>query len=474
MTFKSSLAVRSCAVVLAGTAALGSFFGLSKLAESKNRTNMTVMKPDKSDELLNNPYMGFAPDAEGGPYSIPHRLVYANMTWRELEPVKGQYRFEELEKKIGLEDWVKQGKKLILRVVLDTPKSSFHMDIPDWLYEETGHDGTPYDVDIGKGFSPNYMNPLLLEEHQKLIHALGERYNRDSRIAFIELGSLGHWGEWHTWQDDQLTIPFPRSEVSDTYVSHYLSAFPDKILLMRRPYGIARDHKLGLFNDMFGNEEHTREGFLKWFTEGYTFWLTDENIPGMPDFWVYAPSGGELADSGEGDKYFRPGIFSATLAQARDTHVSWLGPSAPVNKRYSAAVEENIEQFLKTIGYRFRLDSVAYDSSALPGSSLRMRMIWVNEGVAPFYFNWSLELSLSDASGSIRSSAIANVDIRTWLPGSHTTVADLPLPAGLDEGEYSVCVSVLDPDTHKPGLEFAMKGKRQDGRYAVGRISIKK
>ncbi len=92
---------------------------------------------------------------------------------------------------------------MIIRLVLDYPNKENSMQIPKWLYNEIGGDGTWYDISYGKGFSPNYENKTLIYYHEKLIKALGERYNSSSEIAFIELGSIGHWGEWHTYEDDK-------------------------------------------------------------------------------------------------------------------------------------------------------------------------------------------------------------------------------------------------------------------------------
>src|SRR5690606_17235604 len=127
------------------------------------------------------------------------------------------------------------------------------------------------------------------------IAALADRYNADPLIAFVQLGSLGHWGEWHTRDEDPGRIAFPKRTVADRYAEPYVRHFADKPLLMRRPHAIARDAKMGLFNDAFGKRESTIDGFLDWYANGYVNWLTQEEEPAMPDFWTYAPVGGEFA-----------------------------------------------------------------------------------------------------------------------------------------------------------------------------------
>ena len=64
----------------------------------------------------------------------------------------------------------------MFRFVCDKPSDEAHRDIPDWLYEKTGGDGTAYDMDYGKGYSPNYDNETFIRAHERAIKALGERY----------------------------------------------------------------------------------------------------------------------------------------------------------------------------------------------------------------------------------------------------------------------------------------------------------
>lgn len=437
-----------------------------------SKYGITKFHPKPASDVLNNPYMGFAPDASGGPYPQPHRLVYFNVTWKELEPEKGNYLFETIERVNQFEYWHDKGVSIIFRIVLDYPQLEKHKDIPDWLYEEIDADGTWYNIDYGQGFSPNYSNSKLIAEHQKLLQAIGERYNSDNRIAFVELGSLGHWGEWHTKDEEGIFKPFPKLEVANQYIQHYLAAFPDKHLLMRRPHELAKENHMGLFNDMFGDYEHTVSNFLDWIHKGYTFWLTDEDMPAMPEYWIYAPSGGEFAYSDDEEKYLNNESIKETLTQLSNSHSSWFGPSSPADIPYGGAYQKNIDTFLKTIGYRFVLATESHPKKATPGSSISIDMLWKNTGIAPFYFNWPLELSLSDSNGNIVYQMKANEDIRKWLPGNIHSKQILRLPGDLSVGTYTLCVAILDPNTNNPGVELAIGSKRSDNRYSLGSIEV--
>ena len=428
--------------------------------------------PAETDDVLNNPYMGFAVSARSEEeFEQPFRLAYANLMWSELEPEQGKIDFEAIERIIRYDYWRGKGVKLIIRVVLDYPRDEAHMDIPEWLYEEIGGKGTKYDNEYGKGFSPDYSNPVLIRAHESLIRRLAERYNDDPEIAFVALGSVGHWGEWHTYDGTRsAVIPFPKHAITDQYVQPYLTSFDDKLLMMRRPHAIAKENGMGLFNDAFGRRDSTLEEFRDWYLNGYENWLTGEQEPAMPDFWTVAPSGGEFAGGAD----LSDDQIEEAILEARMTHVSWLGPNAPYDEPTGSSIQSNIDRFLNTIGYRFAVAEESHEREAKPGDTLHVELRINNRGVAPFYFEWPLELSLSDAEGRIAAAVRTGADIRKWLPGTSDVLADLPVPDDLTEGIYTVNVAILDPESGNPAVDWAMEGKRADGRYSLGEVEIRR
>ncbi len=430
---------------------------------------LVTFSPKKSDTVVVNPYMGLAPPANNVSYTQPHSLVYASLSWRELEPTKGVYDFATFEKKNNFYYWKKQHVKFVFRIILDYPQKEKHKDIPDWLYEEMNEDGTWYEHEWGNGFSPNYANKTLIDAHEKLMQQLAKRYNNDSEIAFIELGSIGHWGEWHTLQQDGIYIPFPKETITNIYTNHYVQYFNHKILLMRRPMQIALDKQMGLFNDMFGSDSDTKE-FNKWIQEGYQSWLTKENNPAMPDFWKYAPSGGEFTFSDSWDTYFSDDNLPKTMEQLQAIHVSWLGPNIPVDSQ--EGLQDNLHTFLKKIGYHFSIVKETHPRKVKRGSEFPIEMEWENSGVAPFYFPWLLEISLADTEGKIVYTQKVHTDVREWLPGHFSIKENISLPANFSPDKYKICVAILDPEKMMAGINLEIEGKREDGRYTLGKIIV--
>ncbi len=435
-----------------------------------------------------NPFKGWvawgkSPDYDG--YSQPCSMLYARVFWAQIEPVKNQFNWQDFESEWHF-DMATENRKIILRVVLDNPGEhlpGMNKDIPDWLFEQMTGSGTFYqtegqgDTDIGNGFSPDYTHPELIKEHKRLIKALGSRYNSDPRIAFIQIGSLGHWGEWHTWPEG--TGEFPPYATANLYIAHYSEAFPDKLLLIRRPLQYHAVAPLaGVYNDVIGdNNPWATPRWLEMIAQGYTSeWDGAAHPPLACDWWHSAPSGGEMASHPDGVKHWLEGDnFGITLQQLKDSHTSWVGPSSPGKISGSADYQAQIDQLLKTIGYRFAITKVTYSSWIRAGGTLAVTLVIENQGVAPMYYNWPLEISLSQDARIVFTYIMQNIDIRRWLPGKHVVQMNIAIPHSLTVGSYNLGVALVDPGNNRPAIEFAIDQnlRRPDGRYIMGQVLMR-
>lgn len=399
-------------------------------------------------------------------------LAYIPVLWSEAEPQKGQYAFDELERAYHFSEWRKRGVRLILRVISDNPQEESHMDIPRWLYQEMGEDGEWYDTSYGKGFSPNYNNHVLQEAHGRLLDALGKRYGQNPQIAYIQLGSLGHWGEWHVNNDEGISS-FPRTGVTDGYVEDYIRAFPGKKLLMRRPYEIARDNGIGLYNDSFGKES-AMQSFASWIADGYRSDQNLERHPGMRNFWINAPSGGEFA-SGDSMQKCLTDSMTKTEEWIRENHITFLGPHAPANSRELSETEANNSDILSgMMGYCLRIKYYRI-RHLRDEKDLELELVWDNEGVAPLYENWDVRILIRDKQGTTVWEQDKKTVCSDWAPGEHGWNAVLKGTAKLPPGTYGVYAGIVDPLTGACAVRLAMNGEGPDMMYPVAaEIKVKK
>lgn len=448
----------------------------------------------ESNELFNNPYkgwVGWADINEGDIDDIApaHNLVYVDFKWSELEPVKGKFAFDAIEKQYQFDKWKAQGCRMVLRFVMDNPNlvdgnpDIQRMDIPEWLYKELEEEnaegegaGVFYNGDTilsllgGVGFSPNYKSAKLLEYHENVVKALAERYDDPSVTAYVEVGSLGHWAEFHTWPTG--TGEFPNPELAQKYMQPYADYFKNVRVGIRKPYALSAENNWGLYNDIFGvTSDGGTPTFLEWAATGNTDMpgSTEEDIAAsaMPDWWKLNYSGGEFAN---GD--FRTNAedenICAVLGQIRDSHTTWLGPCSACDIKYSTydfdKYSYNIEVLMKQMGYRYSVKTVSKTEKLVKGSTQDFEIAIQNDGVAPIYYNCPVTLSLVDNAGNTVASKVIDCDTTEWLPGRSTVKATLDVPADINDGEYSLYLSMTTGDSLERPVFFANENADENGK----------
>ena len=418
----------------------------------------TIKQYKESQAAFGNPLMGYAPSAWYNEVSEDISLLYMDITWAELEPEEGVYNWASIDEENQISRWRKEGKHLVFRFVCDIPGEEAHMDIPEWLYEKSGKAGKWYDGEYGKGFAPDYNNPTIISCHEQAVKALGEHFGQDGLISYVELGSLGHWGEWHVNYSEGIQR-IPREAVRDKYILPWTEAFPDAMILMRRPFAAAEKYGFGLYNDMTGQPEAT-QSWLGWINNGGEYDQTGEKnvIVPMNDFWKTAPSGGEFTSSLSMEEMLDTNL-SGTVEMIREAHTTFLGPKIP-DENYV----DGYKEVLKNMGYRLWI-SMAELKNTAKGS--RLKLTWENSGVAPMYKEWPVYVYIEDESGKLVEKSRISIKISLLLPGKKaTTLTALEterLNSLLEKG-YRLSVGIEDPMTELPCVRFAMEALYQEGK----------
>ncbi|BDI34252.1 beta-galactosidase [Capsulimonas corticalis] len=385
---------------------------------------------------LDNPLKGWCTYTTAGPIHQPYSMVYQYASWKDLEPREGDYQFDAWEKRA----WnipSAAGKRVVFRVYLDYP--SLPSGVPDWVVAK-GVQMRKY-TEEGGGLSPDYENPILISNLERLIAALGKRYDHDPRVAFVTVGTLGFWGEWHTYPRTEL---FASPATQQRIVDAYRRAFPDKQLQARYPDGVTGAQGwLGYHDDMFPSD-----------TTGPDTWmfLPKMERSGRTDNWKAAPIGGEM-EPGAANRWLGAD-FARTMAAVEKAHMTWVGPYSPaIAPNTSPEFLANCQAMVRRMGYQFSLRTVQASVTGKSSRSLRVVIEGENQGVAPFYYRWPVRLALIGANHQVAQTLSTDADIRAWRPGPFTLSATQTVH--LLPGAYRLGLGVIDPMTGRPGVKFA-------------------
>lgn len=410
---------------------------------------------DEWDEPLNNPLTGYAPNAELTEECLDSSLVYIGIPWSLWEPAQGEYNVEGIEELFQIPRWKEANKHAVLRFLCDVPGEERHMDIPGWLYDQT-RDGEFYSTSYGEGYSPNYSNAYFQERHREALRALAEYCNQDDFVAYVELGSLGHWGEWHTNTDEGLQ-PLPDAQTCWEYVLDYSDNFHNARLLMRRNYVMAAEGSMGLYNDMVGSREDTRE-WLEWTENGGSFETAGGTLiyEPMENFWETAPCGGEFTSRYPMEELLGDRLQD-TLGMIRDSHMTFLGPKCPEGEQKDTSTAENIREML---GYRYYISRMQTQYS-FGADQLDVTLTWENSGIAPMYWDWPATMYVYNRDGELKYWETIDLRLSQLLPGEQTeTVSHVPFTDEFRQG-FQIGVCITDPDEEEY-VTLAMETEMRD------------
>jgi hypothetical protein len=437
-----------------------------------------------------NPLKGFMPfyDAYGSARQpiandFPHSMEWFYVPLKNLMNGPDSFTFDT-----GLEPQLasiaSRGHQAAFRVYLDYPGRP--SGIPQFLRDGglTVHAYPFFGNTPDASVSPDYDDPKLAGALESFITALGKRYDGDPRIGFITVGLIGFWGEWHTWPMDgfaketsllkaqpSLDVPnwMPSQATQLRILQAFDQAFNTTRLLVRYPAvkpggrdaepGFRATYQsvplhIGYHDDSFAYE--TAFG-RDWYFMGKMEWR------GAINKWQTEPIGGELRPEIQLGIWLDPPPVAAEdfNAAVDATHASWLIAHALfTSKTVGGPVYERALAGARRLGYELYVSAVKLPAVQSAGSfSVALRV--QNTGVAPFYYDWPIELGVLDASHQLVATWRVPWRLSTLLPASvdharfdtelnYTTTAP-----GLGSGNYTLLMRVVNPLPNGRPLKFA-------------------
>ena len=298
----------------------------------------------------------------------------------------------------------------------------------------------------------------------RLIGRLGEVWDNDPRVAWVQTGIIGYWGE----QENPVGVD--EDGWAQRMGDAFTNAFKNKKLIVRN-MNHWPGYEMGLYWDSFSHPGQSGQWtthrsildqgrYLTQVVEGEVAYGWGTNVA-IPRFG---------ADPDE--TLTNPQYTDNIIDTIRELHASALGWVASYNPN-DPTIRTNAARMQKEFGYRFHLTEFACSARTEPGANLDVRFKVKNKGSAPFYENWPVAVVLiNEATRQIVWKAtLPNVDVRTWHPGAnydtnsrtyltpaqeYQTVASVPVPASLTNGQYLVGLSILEPLSRTPGVFFAV------------------
>jgi hypothetical protein len=388
-------------------------------------------------------------------------IAYHRIYWRFIEPEKGIYNWELLDR--ALDSAVCRGQTLMLRIApYGTDKKR---DVPDW-YREMVDPNYEWKSPIPK-WAVNPEDPRYAEYYGKMIRAVGARYDGHPHVEGIDLAIVGAWGEG---AGSKLLSKNTMQLLIEAYTESFTKTPLIALLMDEKSIKYASSlADLGWRVDCIGDLD---------------FWAADENgfahmydlYPqriiscGVQDAWKTGPLSFEICGTfrmwKDRQGYNRDDveyIFNESLKW----HISsFNAKSSPVPEEW----QDLVDNWLKKMGYRFVLKRLTYPDLVQKNGKLWFKTWWENKGVAPIYKDYLLAFRL--ISENDKMEYITNADIRSWLPGDNVYNDAIFIPLDLPTGDYDIQVSILDIQNRKPAVKLAIDEITEDGWYNLGKVRV--
>jgi hypothetical protein len=435
--------------------------------------------PLESSELV-NPMRGLYRwrEQEYATQPQPSYDAYHRYSWRQIEPKIDQYDFSELDRDIA--EAASQGRKFAFRI-----RAMVHdqgLMVPDYLVSgmAKGWWGDVNNDGKGDTYVPDWNDSYFLKRVEKLATVLGERYDKDPRISWVEVGLYGNWGEWHMWP---FLTAYPRpsgaqepsEESKRLMIDAIAKAFPTTQVIMGTGEAEALVYALQTYPQMGWRRDSMGDPH---FTEGAAW----NNLRKNPEHWKLvterwksAPIITEFINPSEQRD---PDVYRLALEHARDYHVSLVSNGNTLEWDSLSQTGKNLfVQLGKMSGYRYELVKLTVPAALGRGASFTIEAAWHNSGNAPTYEDWQVVYQLrAPGSKSAVWESSSSLNLRTLLP-TQTEAAvkvtdQLRLTSSVPAGNYDLIVIVRDPSKYRAPLKLAIEGAQSDGSYKLGTITV--
>ena len=394
--------------------------------------------------------------------------------WWKFEPQDDQFDKAAVENILGRDGSV--GRHVVIRVYCDwagehefTGDTNFNngrsRGCPEWIYTDKGVafiEGEEQErikngvVETFTRSVTDYNDPVYIQEAQELITKLAEFYKDDPRLYAIELGFLGYWGEWHTFGSNLNPNPPAGSDYTaadvDRYNHSYLikdssrdqilgslqQNFPNALLMGRYPYG-------DYFQDNVDDIGYHNDFFMPFNDSSARF----DNAVNDDERWKQGPIGGEA-----------PPEFEHVETNANAVFTTERGDEMIETGHYSTMLlggtptdPDQFEGYMglhRKMGYNYQIGSALYPDLLTRGQEFNITLTIENIGVAPFYYDWTIEYALlNDNNQVVKSVEALNYDLRNMMPDSATNINGLITTENMAAGSYKVGVRIIQPGSQE-------------------------
>jgi len=397
------------------------------------------------------------------------------LPWRDLEPQEGKYDWTKLD---SLLDQVKaKDKTIILRVSTCGADDSADSDTPDWVFG-AGAKSLAYKDSAGKEHKmPIFWDTKYLAHWDNFVQALGKRYDKNTSLHSVGITGGGILGSTQVVPD--FSQPFNKEHYSsiENVLAKDFGMSQNKLIEHWKYVGdiFPKAFPTARLNLDIDPPTSTKAGQYSLdeisdylvYRYGERIYLTRQNVSdakhGFDQYRVLLKFRPDTLTGYQ----LTPSITEPDLAKleknALDDGISYVELPANLLESKDQAIVKALDDLRSHIGYQLVSQKVQIPGDVKAGEVLKISFVFSNLGNASAMHpvreldkdvasSYKVELELRDASGKPVAILLHTplVPTNKWTAGKPISwEGDLKTPAKLKPGEYTVYLSLIEPDTRR-------------------------
>lgn len=286
-----------------------------------------------------------------------------------------------------------RGKQAIIRWYYVYPGKTT-TGVPNYIKNYSDYNETIETSEGSPTAFPDWSHAELKQAHLDFYTAFAARYDKDPRIAFLQVG-FGLWSEYHIYDPGvRFGENYPSLAFQKQFAEHMDNVFDNLHWSISKDAGYEengpyhndsnlRALQFGIFDDSFMHENHADYNEAMW------------NVFNHTQRYKKSPHGGELSYYSTFDQQHaldQAGMYGRTYeALSAKFHISYMigndQPSYQSNQRIKEAGMAN--------GYKFHI-------TAFKASLTRSTVTVINRGIAPIYYDAYLTVNGKRAEESLK------------------------------------------------------------------------
>ena len=387
--------------------------------------------------------------------------LYLRLAWSYLEPVEGQYDWHRIDEVVA--KYVPLGYKIAFRITsketgtfpgsVGQQLNGVQYATPIWV-QKAGAKGTVCNGGNTKSWTPVWGDPVYLAKLDQFQKAFAQKYDGQSWLQYVDIGSIGEWGEGHT--SFSTKIPPTVTEVKanmDVYLKNFkksqLICTDDLIYYGKSDadtktlYDYAVTNGISMRDDSPLVEYYLQNNLKTWSVtnpEFYTpLYLTKPIVFELEHYGVAKKEGTWIGKNGNGIlpkyKYSGAEIMTKAIELMHATYIGYHGYC----EEWLADNPDLTNQLANRCGYWYFPVKASFPVE-MNRSKNEISITWLNKGIAPAYHSYELILKFEsenpENSFTLHPFYSGN---KKWLPGMNKTENySIDLPAQAKEGRYTL------------------------------------